>query len=267
MANGMTRGLLGLGGAIALAMGAATTAQQAPTEVVIVGTVHAATPKYSVSDLVEILRRVKPAVILFEYPPELMTTAFSFRTLDPGSLEQAAVVQYAAQSGARIRPYDIEGRNAFFERTKYFARSAACNSELGAAIGKGLTPDAQRIAADLREANLKRDVVGASDPRTINSFDSDTALSRKQWLMNEGIPEIVRQTPPLTACAEFWDLSRAFWTRRNNEMLRNIRRFTRDLPGERVVVLAGFEHRYYLRSHFYDWDEAPAFILREYWQY
>lgn len=41
---------------------------QAPTEIVVLGTVHAATAKYSVQDLVQILQKVKPDVILYEYP-------------------------------------------------------------------------------------------------------------------------------------------------------------------------------------------------------
>jgi hypothetical protein len=75
-----------------------------------------------------------------------------------------------------------------------------------------------------------------------------------QWLTNQGIPEIVRLTPALKSCESCWDLTRAFWVKRNNEMSRNIRFFASEFPGKRLVALCGFEHRYYLRSHLYDWD-------------
>ncbi len=53
-------------------------APQAPTEIVVVGTVHAVTKKYSSQDLVHILQRIKPDVILFEYPADMMTPGFEF---------------------------------------------------------------------------------------------------------------------------------------------------------------------------------------------
>jgi hypothetical protein len=239
---------------------------RAPTEIVIIGTVHVPTAKYGVADLVGILQRLKPGVVLFEYPPELMTENFEFKTIDAMSLEQRAVLAYAKESKARVRPYDIAGRNAFFADTDFFGRQAACNTELNAAArGGGLAAAARRLFDELQEANAARDAIGASDARAINSFDADTALNRKQWLMNDGIPEIVRLTPALSHCEAFWNLSRAYWIRRNNAMLQNIRRFSEQFAGERLVVLAGFEHRYYLRSHFYDGEAVPSPVLREYW--
>jgi hypothetical protein len=108
------------------------SAPQALTEIVVVGTVHAATPKYSVQDLVRILQKVKPDVILFEYPADMMTPAFEFKSVAKDSLEQQAVLEYVKQSGAKIRPYDIAGRNAFYERTNCFARQRQGNQELNA---------------------------------------------------------------------------------------------------------------------------------------
>jgi hypothetical protein len=51
-------------------------APQTPTEIVVVGTVHTATEKYSAQDLVQILQKIKPDVILFEYPADMMTPGF-----------------------------------------------------------------------------------------------------------------------------------------------------------------------------------------------
>ena len=101
----------------------------------------------------------------------------------------------------------------------------------------------------------------------INSFQADTVSNDRQWLMNQGIPEIVRLTPGLRGCEAFWNASRAYWVRRNDEMLRNIRRFATEFAGKRLVVLCRYEHRYYLRSHLYDWDEQPGYVVKEYWEY
>jgi hypothetical protein len=234
----------------------------------VIGTVHTATPKYSAQDLVQILQRVRPDAILFEYPADMMTPTFEFMSVADGSLEQQSVLEYVNQTGAAIRPYDIDGRNAFYERTDYFARERKCYLELDALLkAHALGTEAKRIVVAFDAAMARRDTLGQSDPATINSYLADTEINEKQWLMHEGIPEIVRLTPELSGCEDFWDLSRAYWNRRNNEMLRNIKRFAEEFAGQRLVVLCGFEHRYYLRSHMYDWDENPAYILKEYWEY
>ncbi len=243
-------------------------ASPAPTEIVVVGTVHAATEKYSAQDLVGILQRIKPDVILYEYPADMMTPGFEFKSVLKDSLEQQAVLEYAKRTGAKIRPYDIDGRNAFYERTNYFARQRQCNQELNAQIAtKGLSAEAQKVFDALRAANARRDAIGKSDPMAINSFQADAAINDKEWLANQGIPEIVRLTPDLRSCEAFWNASRAYWIRRNNEMLRNIRRLATEFAGKRLVVLCGYEHRYYLRSHLYDWDEQPGYVVKEYWEY
>jgi hypothetical protein len=244
------------------------TAAPAPAEIVVVGTVHAATAKYSVHDLELILQRIKPDVILYEYPADMMTPEFEFKSVLKNSLEQQAVIEYVKRSGAKIRPYDIDGRNAFYERTNFFALQRQYNKELNAQIDKkGLGVEAQKIVDSLDAADARRDAIGQSDPLTINSFQADAAINDKQWLMNQGIPEIVRLTPGLKSGEVFWNASRAYWIRRNNEMVRNIKRLAAEFAGKRLVVLCGFEHRYYLRSHLYDWDEQPGYIVKEYWEY
>ena len=257
--------------AIALALasvGMGGTPVGAATEIVVIGTVHTTTPKYSAQDLVRILQKVQPDVILFELPADMMTPTYEFMSITEGALEQQAVLDYVNQTAAVLRPYDIDDRNGFYERTGYFARERRCFQELGALLNSnGLGAEAQRIVVALDAAMARRDSLGQSDPATINSFQADTEISEKQWLMHQGIPEIVRLTPELQGCEELWNMSRAYWTRRHSEMLRNIRRFASEFEGQRLVVLCGYEHRYYLRSHLYDWEEQPAYILKEYWEY
>ncbi|MFH2052938.1 MAG: hypothetical protein ABIK96_10780 [bacterium] len=238
------------------------------TEIVVVGTVHAATPNYSAKDLIRILQKVRPDVILFEYPADMMTPTFEFKSVDEGSLEQQAVLEYVEQADAEIRPYDIDGRNRYYESTNYFARERQCYQEMGELLGsQDLSIEARRIIADIEAAFARRDTLGRSDPATINSYQADTEINEKQWLMYQGIPEIVRVTPELRDCEDFWNLSRAYWAHRNSEMLANIRRYASEFSGQRLVVLCGFEHRYFLRSHLYDWNEPPAYIIKEYWEY
>jgi hypothetical protein len=244
-------------------------AAERKTEIIIIGTVHKETQNFHIQDLVSILNKVKPDVILFEFPADMMTPSFEFKTVMKDSLEQQAVLEYVKKTGAKIRPYDIEGRNAFLERADYFAQQSRCNQELtGLANKKKLNSEAQKVYDLLIAAYSKREKIGDLDPSIINSFASDTAINENLWLMTQGIPEITRLTPELRGCEAFWDLFRAYWIRRNNQMIANIKRYGAEFAGQRLVVLCGYEHRCYLRSHLYDWrDDPPNYIVKEFWQY
>jgi hypothetical protein len=51
-------------------------------------------------------------------------------------------------------------------------------------------------------------------------------------------------------------------------MIAHIRHYAAEFSGRRLVVLCGYEHRYYLRSHLYDWrEEPPAYVVKEFWEY
>jgi hypothetical protein len=87
------------------------------TEIVVIGTAETETQSFRIQDLVGILKKVKPHVILFECPVDMMTPSYEFKTILKDSLPQQAVLEYDRQTGAKIRPFDIDGRNAFYART------------------------------------------------------------------------------------------------------------------------------------------------------
>lgn len=119
---------------------------------------------------------------------------------------------------------------------------------------------AKKIYKTLISYFKKRDAFAAEGPRKINSFDCDSVLNEKQWYMYQGIHEVVRLTPSLHEYQDFINLSKAFWIKRNDEMVKNIRKYASEFYGKRLVVLCGFEHRYYLRRHLVN-DEPPGFLL------
>ena len=184
------------------------------------------------------------------------------------SLEQQAVLQYVKETGAKIRPYDIDGRNAFYQRIN--AQESRCRPELNMSYNtKKLNPEAQKLFISMMGAQKNSEGIGQLSAGEINSFTSDTQINEKMWLAMQGAPEIIRLTPELKECEAFWDLNRAEWIRRNNQMVANIKKYGAEFQGQRLVVLCGYEHRYYLRSHLYDWrdDPLPTYIVKEYWQY
>jgi hypothetical protein len=243
-------------------------AAERKTEIVIIGTVNAETQSFRVQDLLGILKRVKPDVILFELPADMMTPAYEFKFMIKDSLEQQAVLQYVKETGAKIRPYDIDGRNDFYKRIN--SQEVRCRQELNTAINaKQLNSEAQKLFISLMSAQKNSERIGQLSAAEINSFTSDMNINEKMWLGLQGLPEIVRLTPELRECEAFWDLNRAEWIRRNNQMIANIKKYSMEFQGKRLVIICGYEHRYYLRSHLYDWrdDPLPNYTVKEYWQY
>lgn len=55
--------------------------------------------------------------------------------------------------------------------------------------------------------------------------------------------------------------------RRNEEMTRNIVRYSKEFSGKRVVMLCGYERRYHLRKRLKEQAPEENFVVREYRNY
>ena len=56
-----------------------------------------------------------------------------------------------------------------------------------------------------------------------------------------------------------------FWITRNDAMVGHIIAWARSSPGKTVLVLCGFEHRYYLRNALDGRARSEGIAVREYW--
>ncbi|HZS09928.1 MAG TPA: hypothetical protein VFD58_34190 [Blastocatellia bacterium] len=239
------------------------------SEIVLIGTVHAPTSNFQEETLVRILNRVRPDLILLELDPSFFDSSFNLPEKYQGiSLESKAATSYAKTVGARLRPFDIEGRNKFYEVHDYFNRELKLNQEAGRLYAGGqLSPEAKVLFEALLSLSAVRDACGAERPEVINSSACDTAVEKKQYYAFKGLGRIIELTPALKEMGPFWALADEFWVRRNGEMVRNIVRHSKELRPGRAVVLSGYEHRYYLRKQLAGQAAREGFILREYWDY
>jgi len=241
----------------------------APAEVVVIGTVHSPTPAYSGDSLLAILERLRPAVILVELDSTFFDDSSrlrpEFRAI---SMENAAASRYAERTGTPLWPYDVAGRNQEYERHDYFNRQRQMSQAIGRLDGQhGLGPEAQGLLRELDEVSALRDAIGADRPRVINSAAADSTIRLKQRYGYEGLARVIALTPALAEFTDFWGWAAAFWDRRNQAMRANIVRAAGRYPGRRIVVICGYEHRYYLRTLLREDDAAGRLGLREYWEY
>jgi hypothetical protein len=112
-----------------------------------------------------------------------------------------------------------------------------------------------------------RDACGADTAEIFNSPACDTAIEKKQYYAFKGFQRIIEMTPALKEMTAFWTLADDFWIRRNAAMVSNILKYSRELRPARVVVLAGFEHGYYLRKELAAQSAKNGFVLRSYQAY
>lgn len=239
------------------------------TEVVVIGTVHNDTANFKAETLVNILKKVNPDLILLEFDSSFFDSSFALLDKYQAiSLESRAATLLQQSSKIKVRPYDIEGRNRFYAEHNYFKLEGDLNRELNKLYGNnGLSTEAKLIFETLLSLSAIRDSFGAERPEVINSSASDTALEKKQYYSFKGIKRIIELTPALKEFNAFGSLADDFWAHRNEEMMRNIIRNSKEFQGKRIVVLCGFEHRYYLRKGLKDQEAKENFVVREYWNY
>ena len=239
------------------------------SEIVLVGTVHVPTPNFDEKTLAGILNRVKPDLVLLELDPSFFDGSFNLlEKYRDVSLEARAATAYAKAAGARLRPFDIEGRNRFYQEHDYFNREAKLNQEVGRLYAGGqLSAEARLLFETLLSLSAVRDACGAERPEVINSSACDVAVEKKHQYAFKGLGRIIELTPALKESAPFWALADDFWGRRNAEMVRNIVTHTKELRPKRVVVLSGYEHRSYLKRRLVELVPVEGFVVREYRDY
>ena len=119
---------------------------------------------------------------------------------------------------------------------------------------------------ELDDLDNLRDAIGAETPRVINSAAADSVIRRKQEYAYAGLQRVIDLTPQLAEFSAFWQWAASFWRRRNEVMHASILREALRHPGERIVVICGYEHRYYLRALLAADAAAGRIALREYWE-
>lgn len=237
------------------------------SEIVIIGTVHQPTAAYTSESLLDILRRVKPDVILMEKDSSFFTNEFKLREFKSDSMEPRVIRAYLKETDVPLRPFDIEGRNDFYRRTNYFEQEKALFAEISKMYkANKLNGDAKALWEALKLSMDDSNRWQAKDSEKINSYAYDSSVNAKHWNLDQGILELIRLTPELANFYEFQGQSAAFEMKRNDAMVQNIRRWSREFQGRRLVVIVGCEHRHYLRSHLGP-DEPITYVLKEYWEF
>lgn len=223
-------------------------------QVWLIGTAHEEKKYVNADSLLLALNRIKPDVILMELEAKHFkdfkfdTTAYPLKDY-LATDENRASYTYQQQRGIQLRPFDIEGRHAFYAKEQYRERenklfaammtlyksnklSAACKTDFELLL-LALSSYSTLSFTSLQESNSE---VATKFIALKSAVDLDLMIS------------IVKQTKALTGWLAFAELRKAYWQKRNTVMCENIVRYSREFAGKRIVVLVGNDHKYILQA-------------------
>jgi len=106
--------------------------------------------------------------------------------------------------------------------------------------------------------------LGSTQPLAVlNSAAADSLAQRRQNSQYHQLKTIVDENEGLREFRGFYEVNERYWDIRNQAMARNIARYVALYPGRRLVVLCGFNHRYYLRLELLKRESELHFWLRD----
>jgi hypothetical protein len=184
------------------------------------------------------------------------------------SLENKAVTDYAKDKDVQLRPYDIEGRNRIYEKNNYFN----LQKQFSAALSKAgennlLNAEAKSILQSVDSFGEISFAFSKEKPEVINSSSCDVSMKLKHQYDSDGLIRIAALTLSLKEYESFCKWRSDFWALRNNTMTENIIKWCSAFQGKTIVVLCGFEHRYYLIDSLTKKIKDGKFKLRDYQTY
>jgi hypothetical protein len=239
------------------------------TNIVVFGTVHSKTNYYDVQIICNIIKKVNPDLILVELDSSFFTSDMAVKPeFENISLENKAVSDYIKEIFVPIRPYDIEGRNKIYEKQNYFKLQKDLSAELNRAVQDSLLDSKSYILLDAvyRFDDIAKSFYSES-PGVINSSACDVAIESKNYYDGEGMLQIVSSVPALSGFIEFCKFKRDFWISRNNTMVKKITMWKNQLHPKTILVLCGFEHRYYLRNGLEKLSSQESIKIKDYQSY
>jgi hypothetical protein len=254
----------------------ATLPRADSTEVVVLGTVHFPTAAFTADSLYDALETLRSDLILFEIdsarlvqvlgPPPLAQRVGRALGWEGTPNEAAAVTKYQHRHPAvLVRPYEWGRRDQFHRQYGILSTPGLVFSKLRTLREAGqLTPRQQRVLATYDSLTARLNALGSTQPlAALNSAAADSLAQRRQNSQYHQLKTIVDENEELREFRAFYEVNERYWDIRNQAMARNIARYAALYPGRRLVVLCGFNHRYYLRRELQKQEPKLHFWLRD----
>lgn len=233
---------------------------QQKTEITIVGCAHDSLPNFNAGTLLQILEKVKPTLILHELDSSFFTKDFQFREPLRGNEGTASVRYISKYPKTRMRPFEFEGRNSYRKINGIWPTENLAMALLDSLNrAKALTPEQEALINKKNSLLDSLKFKASKSPEHFNNSATDSICKMYSYyaysmvnIMNDR-PEFATTfcTKPNGEKISYKDgfkLAADFWHLRNKTMAKNIIRLAEENPNERIVILTGAQHRYYIKQ-------------------
>lgn len=234
------------------------TSSTGKTKVHIVGTLHNETEGVKRNDLLGLIDRIAPSVILMEADTKscekvLNRTDYFLQLMNfysgKTNMERSVILKYKNKYPLiKVLPYEWEERDAFHHKHNIRSGHSEMNNAIFQLYNQGkLNKKESKIAKDFFDINNKLNAIERTgDLMDLNTASTDRIIAVRQHYSYTEMKNIVEQRPELAEFLEFSKINESYWDMRNKAMVKNILKQIQLHPGEEFVVLTGFYHRYYL---------------------
>ncbi len=195
------------------------------------------------------LCEIEPDIVLFEFPMEWekdwqARISYGVKT---GNVESVAFEKFAATHDVMIKPYDIEGRNNYYMKTRYFEKEEQLSNAFDAYF-KTPNPNPSAVAYKklLRKNGRIQREWDKKSLSEINSSACDIVTGTYLNISHTAFLAVLDLVPELTPYKAGHLRKQSYEVKRNKAMVKNILDYNKQYENKSIVVLCGFYHRYAL---------------------
>ena len=225
------------------------------TKIIIIGTIHSGNKSFNENSLYRIIKKNKPDIILREQSTNFKRVvglkAGKLLGIWRPSIEQLSLQKYSRLNRqVLILPFDT----TFTNKIKY-AKSLnfiiqTFNDSLKKA--KKTFVDSLLYREFEKKQNLYNGLIDTSTLKRINQYDIVDIARELNYLEEKVIiPLGVRYISDSLVVSNFRNEGK-FWNVRNEYMVNQILKYSKQFMGKRIIVLTGLDHKYYLQDKLSD---------------
>jgi len=212
--------------------------------VVIIGTLHKPTEAYSKYDLLNLLKKTKPTLLLEELPDSFYDE-FGKRKIKRNyeSQEEFALDSYSHEYGTTVLPYDIHDRQKCIHDLNLEKNEEKLFLSIDGLIKTEHLTYKQKVTIEKCNIyfNMRDEIIKKGKWDDINSKRFDNVIVHKEKWLKRLYAEVVPSHNMLFDFSKFCSKYLEFWETRNLGMCENIKKLA--VEDGVTVVLVGVEHR------------------------
>lgn len=237
------------------------TYKTAKSRIYIVGTDHIEGENFNSDSILYALCKIRPDIVAIESDSLFFDKDFNYKFTLPFKLaiafgkanfenEIKAIINYRIiNNSTQYRPYDISNRNQFQKENAIHSNTSKALSVLNNLYEENkLSPQNAKTYRNWLSTNKEYNNLWSENnyPSIINSKHGIDICRRRQLLKYDSLNQVIQSETMMEGYKDFYLLNKDWWHLRNKTMVANILSISSEFKNEKIVILTGGSHKYYL---------------------